>query len=154
MTDPPPQPESHRSPPPAAIVALAGWIVPGLGYFMLGHRARAMTVGVTIVLLFAGGLLIGGVRVVDAPDFTSGAASQLPGRVLQKPWFIGQAMAGPIGLAAAYASQAAAASPELRDVVSHARVWEIGTLYTAVAGMLNLLAIIDAAHRAAKGAAE
>ena len=33
---------------------------------------------------------------------------------------------------------------------SHARVNEIGVLYTAVAGMLNLLAMIDAAHRAAR----
>jgi hypothetical protein len=29
------------------------------------------------------------------------------------------------------------------------RLGEIGTLYTAIAGMLNLLAIIDASHRAA-----
>ena len=32
--------------------------------------------------------------------------------------------------------------------ISHSRVNEIGVLYTAVAGMLNLLAIIDAASRA------
>ena len=29
-----------------------------------------------------------------------------------------------------------------------ARIGEIGTLYTAIAGMLNLLAMIDAGHRA------
>ena len=39
-------------------------------------------------------------------------------------------------------------------VVSHGRVNEIGVLYTAVAGMLNLLAIIDASHRAAGGASQ
>ena len=38
------------------------------------------------------------------------------------------------------------APPRGREV--HARVNEIAVLYTAVAGMLNLLAIIDAAHRA------
>ena len=31
---------------------------------------------------------------------------------------------------------------------SHGRLWEFGTLYTAVAGMLNLLAILDSAYRA------
>jgi hypothetical protein len=31
---------------------------------------------------------------------------------------------------------------------SHARVSDIGTLYTAVAGMLNLMAIIDSSYRA------
>jgi hypothetical protein len=33
---------------------------------------------------------------------------------------------------------------------SHARLAEIGTLYTAVAGMLNLLAIIDSSYRASQ----
>ena len=33
---------------------------------------------------------------------------------------------------------------------SHARVNEIGSLYLSVAGLLNLMAIIDAAHRAAQ----
>ena len=33
--------------------------------------------------------------------------------------------------------------------VSHARSWELGELYTAVAGMLNLLVLIDAVYRAA-----
>ncbi len=32
--------------------------------------------------------------------------------------------------------------------MSHSRVNEIAVLYTAVAGMLNLLAMIDASHRA------
>ena len=31
---------------------------------------------------------------------------------------------------------------------THSRIAEIGTLYTAIAGMLNLLAIIDSASRA------
>ena len=34
------------------------------------------------------------------------------------------------------------------------RVNEIGVLYTAVAGMLNLLAVIDASHRAAQAEAK
>ena len=34
--------------------------------------------------------------------------------------------------------------------MSHALSNEVGTLYTAVAGMLNLLTIIDAAYRAGR----
>jgi hypothetical protein len=69
-----------------------------------------------------------------------------------------QILCGPIAVAASSISihaarptaQAAAASdtPVQTVAISHARSWEIGTLYTAVAGMLNLLAIIDAAFRA------
>ena len=133
---------------PVPLVALAGWLVPGAGYWLLGHRTRAVTIGVTVVALFLLGVLIGGVRVVEAPEI-SGPGSVL-GKVLQKPWFLGQAMAGPLGLAAAWLSNAAAMSPAYQAIRSHARLSEIGTLYTAVAGMLNLLAIIDAAHRAGK----
>ena len=38
------------------------------------------------------------------------------------------------------------------DDPATAAIYEIGTLYTAVAGMLNLLAMIDASWRAGQGA--
>jgi hypothetical protein len=66
-------------------------------------------------------------------------------RTLQKPWFIGQFFAGPVALAADYIGTTwggDAGAP-----FSHARVYEIGVLYAAVAGMLNLMAIIDSAYR-------
>jgi hypothetical protein len=43
-----------------------------------------------------------------------------------------------------------ASSATYRNIEAKARLAEIGTLYTAVAGMLNLLTIIDASHRAAR----
>jgi hypothetical protein len=134
---------THAVPPP--IVALASWVIPGAGYWLIGQRARALTVGVTIVALFFLGLLIGGVRVVDPPD--SYLSSPL-NTLVQKPWFIGQILAGPITIIAASVGKSAG------FFASHARVNEIGTLYTAVAGMLNLLAIIDASYRAARSEGE
>jgi hypothetical protein len=53
-----------------------------------------------------------------------------------------------MGLGAAYASDQLARSATYHNIEAKARLAEIGTLYTAVAGMLNLLTIIDAAHRA------
>ena len=137
-------PNDHASPllPSSPLVALAGWAVPGAGYFLIGQRTRGLVIGVTCVALFLFGVLIAGVRVVDAPDLLGGGA--MVARILQKPWFIGQAMMGPIGLAAAWIGHTL--GPEHRAAT--ARLGEIGTLYTAVAGMLNLLAIIDASHRA------
>jgi len=125
---------------PAPLAALVAWLVPGAGYLLIGQRARGLTVGITILTLFVMGLLIGGLRVVDPPD----SYRQPLQAVYQRPWFVGQILVGPLTLVAA--SQARAVP------YSHARVWEIGVLYTAVAGMLNLLAIIDTAYRATHGA--
>jgi hypothetical protein len=95
-------------------------------------------------LVFVLGILIGGIRVVQAPDL--GAPGGFAQRVLSRPWFIGQVLIGPVGVVSAYASdKAAQAYP---GIEAKARLAEIGTLYTAVAGMLNLLTIIDAAYRA------
>jgi hypothetical protein len=133
--------------PPPPLVALAGWVVPGAGYWLIGQRARGAVIGLTILALFVFGLLVGNLRVIDAPTKLA-----FP-EVLQKPWFIGQVLAGPVTLASSYAAdhwtmtyadgQTVTGVPQ-----SHARVNEIGVLYTAVAGMLNLMAIIDAAYRA------
>ena len=97
-------------------------------------------------------------------------------QIADKPWFVGQVLAGPVCLIAAHwsidvshpppvvttasdvRSEAIAADEEQSGQASrpvpqsHARIFEVGTLYTAIAGMLNLLAIIDASHRAGQAA--
>jgi hypothetical protein len=130
--------------PPPPLVAVVGWFLPGGGYFLIGQRTRGLVIGVTVIAMFVLGVLIAGIRVVDAPNLIDTGGSGIVARILQKPWFIGQALMGPLGLAAAWVANAL--GPEHRAAT--ARLGEIGTLYTAVAGMLNLLAIIDASHRA------
>ena len=131
---------------PAPIVAVVGWLIPGAGYLLLGQLARGLTIGFTILTLFVLGLLIGGIHVVDPPTFATPAGGPpLTIRhkvkvVLEKPWYIGQFLSGAIGLISGWVGPSQPAP--------HARANEIGTLYTAVAGMLNLLAMIDSAHRA------
>jgi hypothetical protein len=134
--------------PPPPLVALASWLVPGLGYCLIGQRVRGLVVGITVLLIFIAGLLIGGMHVIDAP---TGMTIQL---ILQKPWFIGQIMAGPATLISSYLANnwgtyldPATAKQVAGVAFSHARMNEIGVLYTAVAGMLNLMATIDAAYR-------
>lgn len=162
--------------PPPPLVALAAWLVPGLGYWLIGERARGMTAGGTIVGLFVLGLLVAGVRVIEVPGYNDlgqpamvqtraggppeWALSANPlGEIRAKPWSIAQVLAGPVSLVSGAASVWAAGIDEARSgpgnlvprgVKSHARVFEIGTLYTAVAGMLNLLTIIDASARAGR----
>jgi hypothetical protein len=129
---------------------VVGWLIPGGGYWLIGQRTRATVIGATIVTLFLAGVLIGGVRVIESPDLTG--PGSIVAKILKKPWFLGQALVGPLGLAGAWLSRLAAASAQYHTVISHARLSEIGTLYTAVAGMLNLLAIIDASHRSGRHA--
>jgi len=143
-------------PPP--LIALVGWLVPGAGYLLIRQRARGLTVGITILILFVLGLLIGGIRVIDVPGYDdSGARRTVAGRwlltaapvaeIANKPWYVPQILTGPVTLLAGQFSLNAARN---RIDPSHARIRDIGTLYTAVAGMLNLMALIDAAHRAGK----
>lgn len=138
---------------------MAAWLLPGLGHSLVGERVRGIAIGVTVVSMYVGGLLIGGVRVIEVPGYDNDgrkiANTSTLNEVRIKPWSIAQVMAGPLGIASAAASIWAAgpdASGEPRGARSHVRVNEIGTLYTAVAGMLNLLAILDCTGRAGREA--
>jgi hypothetical protein len=194
--------EPSRSSVSPALVGISAWLVPGSGYFLIGQRARAITVFVTIVALFLVGIIIGGIRIMDPPgwgqygymdqliqsydkghqewqleytkvepnsadqandprvddhDQTAGPAllREPITELGDKPWYVGQILCGPITLAASAISVNAAhptvAAPSQEGwPSSHSRSWEIGALYTAVAGMLNLLVIIDSAARAAQ----
>ena len=158
------------SPP---LVALAGWLVPGAGYWLIGQRARAVIVGVTIVTLFVLGVLFAGIRVIEVPGWDDAGmlvrvdhlgrrfrrtdsgyshgrwvltGGGLIGEIANKPWYIPQIVAGPITIVTSALSVKAAQAGVARV---HARLMDIGVLYTAIAGMLNLLVIIDSSYRAA-----
>jgi hypothetical protein len=122
--------------PPASLTVLVGWLVPGAGYLLHGQKARGLTVGITIVILFVMGLWIGGMMVVQAPP--SANPLQIIG---QRPWFMGQVLIGPLCFVPIVVA------PWIGAMPGHARVHDLGTLYTAVAGMLNLLVIIDSSFR-------
>ncbi len=160
--------------PPAPLVAIAGWILPGAGYWLLGQKARALVIGITIVCLWLMGLAVGGVRIIEVPKFDDHGRyigppdyrrdPNNPNRVYRvggatfveelrdKPWSIAQVLAGPVAIVSGtfsiHAARPAEGELESRVPIPHARLWEISVLYTAVAGMLNLIALIDAAHRA------
>ena len=148
------------SPPPVPLIAAAGWLVPGLGYALIGERKRAIFCGSAILALFVLGILIAGVRCVDVPGYDANGALKRVGprssellisaspfrSIMDRPWYIPQILAGPVTIGASIWS--VSVSDDYPK--STARLWDIGTLYTAVAGMLNLLVMMDCAHRAAK----
>ena len=165
--------------PSAPIVAVAGWLLPGAGYWLIGQRARGTTIGVCILSLFVLGLLVGGVRVIEVPGYVTETGQRQMVRVpvadprhprqvdlidvwslraaplnevRSKPWSLPQLMAGPIAIAAGAwsvigAEPDAALGGRPMAALTHARLNEIGSLYVSVAGLLNLMVIIDAAHR-------
>src|SRR6478735_8015823 len=71
MPDPAVSPQTSPRPALASppLVAIAGWLLPGAGYWLIGQRVRAIVVGSTIIVMFLSGLLIGGVRSIQVPGY-------------------------------------------------------------------------------------
>lgn len=155
----------ERFEPAAAALAI---LFPGAGQMFLGEYKRGILVCVGVLGLFFGGMLIGGIDVVDKEeDFV---------------WFLGQSLVGPVAFAVDWVHQNELKVVDTRRILigpgqsryeeyhrtakpnegrdpatgkgvpggtppntkSLGRMNEIGTLYGAIAGMLNLIAILDA----------
>ncbi len=155
--------ESTRVQKPGSpmVVAIAGWILPGMGYVVLGQTWRGVVAGTTILLLILMGIFIGGIRVIELPGFdNAGKRVVVPGTdqwvltarpvptLMEEIWFMPQLLNGPVTLLAGRQSLALTRSGSAMKM--HGRLDDIGILYVAIAGVLNLIIIIDSAHRASK----
>jgi len=147
-------PEDQATSPPAVWnfpAAVAAWLIPGMGHILAGHAKRGTILLVCIGGLYLVGLLVGGISVVHSRN----ADGTL------RPWYLGQALIAP-SLAVEYThdnlrarTEGADPSPYDEDIAfspAYGRAAEVGTLYTALAGLLNLLAIIDIAYREPRSA--
>ncbi|MBI1899772.1 MAG: hypothetical protein HYS13_01500 [Planctomycetia bacterium] len=149
------------------IAAFLAWLVPGLGHFYQGRRFKAIVFFVCIFGTYSYGLALGEGRVVYAPTRDTGEQFRLNlgGRKLAVGWrqlqFLTQAAVGlPIApaVAAAYIDPDGSLplafgnrwfmppdTQELNELyLLMPRRFEMGTLFTLVAGLLNILAIFDA----------
>lgn len=130
--------------------ALLGWVLPGLGHIASGNVKRGLMAMSGVLVLFFGGILVGGVDCVDRKE--------------DGLWFIGQAGCGPIAFVADYANQSllktgsAAPMVEMPSNANDPKVFvssykglahanEFGTLFVFLAGLLNLCVLMDAAVR-------
>ncbi len=119
------------------VAGFLAWLIPGLGHFYLGHRARGLVCLVSITITFWTGVAIGGVRgTVDPKE--------------RQLWFIAQlCTAGNAGAAYALHHVVEKNPPAGSSVASaHWTSADVGVHYTGVAGLLNLLVIFDAIARA------
>lgn len=110
-------------------VGLLAWVVPGAGHFMIEEKKRAIIIFVTIVLTFLIGLYVGSIGIIN--------------RIDAKAWYLAQIMNSPIVAALGHLTSTA---PEKYQV--YGRPCEIGQYYTSIAGLLNLLCIVNAVYLA------
>lgn len=151
--------ESTRQEVEFAPLALVGAVLfPGAGHALRGESKRGFAAGVGVLGLFFGGLLIGGVDSVDSKE--------------DQFWFLGQALVGPIAFGIDHYHQnhlkvidersgrevrRTAYPNEGRDAAgrpivggtppntkSVTKLNELGMMTCCLAGMMNLIVIIDA----------
>ena len=114
-----------------ALVLLAGWLVPGAGHLLLGKWVRALLLMISIVGMFAIGIALAG--KVYTPN---------TGEPLDMLGFAGDLGAGLLYLLARVLGWGQA--PVLVAVADY------GTKFIVVAGLLNIVAAVDA-HSLASG---
>jgi len=115
------------------LVGMAAWAVPGGGHFLIGQRRHAYVLFTTIVLTFLVGLYIGSIGIVDP--------------VGARLWYLAQILTSPI---VGWLGQIA----QKGDYFVAGRAQDYGQIYTALAGLLNLLCILNAVYRAYSGIGE
>ncbi len=124
---------------PVVRVPLAGllaWAVPGLGHLFIGERVRGLIYLVTITVTFWSGVAIGG--VCDTVNHRE-----------RKAWFMAQSCTGIHALGAHLWGQRLGRGEDAPlEVKAHWMSAETGVVYAGVAGLLNILVILDALARA------
>lgn len=138
---------------------ILGLCFPGLGHWSRGERGRAVRILAGFLILWFGGLLIGGpasVALKDPPHSTPNA------REKNRLWFLAQAGAGPIALVTAVIGDRlmvprgddrmevtmpdrTTGTISRRTPIGHAL--DFGTLYCALAGLMNVAVALDAGRR-------
>lgn len=120
----------------APVIAILAWLLPGLGHWWIGERSRAIVLFVATTVTFWGGVAVAGVR----------SAVTLKENGL---WFAAQICMGPQALGAwSWSHRLSPKRPGDADLYKAS--WpssDIGVVYAGVAGLLNLLIILDALAR-------
>lgn len=106
-------------------VGLLAWIVPGAGHLAINKKKHAIIIFVTVVLTFCTGLYIGSLGIIDP--------------VGAKPWYMAQLMNTPAVATLGHMSRTG-------NYAVYAKPNEIGQIYTSIAGLLNLLCIVNAVY--------
>lgn len=112
------------------LALFVGWLVPGGAHWCIGHRRRAVFLAAVLLTTFGAGFAMGGFRNVTLEHNRIAFAAQA-------------GMAGPCLIAWGVGARipAPASPPGLLS---------LGTLYTAVASLLNMMCVLDVFERVAR----
>ena len=124
MAEPPKKPAEKA----IYLVGILAWLIPGAGHWLLGLRSRAIIIFATICLTLICGVMLGSIEMIDP----HGA----------KAWFCAQVQAGLPAIIATILQD-----PSVTISQVYGRGVDIGQVYAGVAGLLNLLCILDALMR-------
>jgi hypothetical protein len=94
---------------------------------MIKEYKRSFIIFATIILTFCIGLYVGSIGVINP--------------VGAKPWYIAQILNSPVVAAIGYQAKAG-------NYFVFGRPNEVGQIYTSIAGLLNLLCIVNAVYLA------
>jgi hypothetical protein len=108
-----------------ALLAVAGWAVPGAAHLWLGRRQKGLVFIVALPLMFAIGLLLQGRLFPFEPSQPLVALAAIADVGLGVPYLVAKAF----GLGAGRVT---------------ASVYEYGNAFLIVAGLLNFLVVLDA----------
>jgi len=131
------------------VALVLGWIVPGGGHVYLGQVKKGVFFFVLLAGAFVVGIAIGGYDDVAFPKPSANTPqSDVTSRVMYRIIPLVQAMDGAVAFASAKVARAAEPDNEyLTD-------YDIGLLYTCIAGLMNLVVLLDAFCLATKRQAE
>jgi hypothetical protein len=118
-----------------ALPVLLAWAIPGGGHFLLGKRGRGIMILVSVSLMFFFGLAMGG--AMFKPE-----SGDLLTTLINYGGFVGDLSSGALYVVSVMLGY------DQPDTAGH--VHDYGTKFLVTAGLLNILAMVDAFEIAAK----
>jgi hypothetical protein len=113
------------------LVGLLAWLIPGAGHWLLGEKNRGAVIFVAICTTFLFGIMLGTIDVIDPQE--------------AKAWFCAQVLCGLPTIITTILAKILTPNFALEKIFGRSR--DIGQVYIGVAGLLNLLCILDALYR-------
>ena len=110
------------------LAVLLAWLIPGAGHWYIGDRKRAWIYFIVISILFWAGIWVGG--ALSTVNLKTNTA-----------WFFAEIFAGGYTLMTTLIGQLPGA------IESYGKTQDLATIYAGVAGLLNLLVVLDAIDR-------
>ena len=111
-------------------IGVLAWLIPGAGHWLLGMRHRAVIIFVAICSTFLIGLLLGSIEVIDPQNAIA--------------WFCAQVLCG---LPTIIVTRIQDSAVSVQSISEFGRGVDIGQVYAGIAGLLNLICVLDALLR-------